>query len=497
MKNFCIIRDFSIVRSQPYVVSLIHHLHYLFHCLKIIPAMRICTLLLLLCPLVAESQAIISKWILNNNGKKASYWENTATGMNAAPNFVFRTSTDSADVLKVCYTNDYVWVRSNGLTDNMGRYLNPGQCLSQNYTFRIPRNPTVPATKTISPKVGAIGLLLNGIPIYGLSNANSWNGSTNVGMGGGGVWNVEVFKSEGAVLDTAFGAHPQQQGAYHTHATPFRLYKNTPSNVHSPLIGFAFDGYPVYGPYGYSSPMNAGSAVTRMKSGYSLRNITTRTTLPYGVALNANQYGPPVSTTYPIGTYCEDYEWLASNNGDLDKYNGRFCVTPEYPSGTYAYFTTINAAGVATFPYMIGVEYYGAPDTQNFPANPMAGTGSITIPSSATNCLLPTSGATSVMVLSGIAQESVLLYPQPSDGEIFITIITPNVHANAAFTNVEVLNTLGQVVYASPLEASSSPTSVSSPQTYRLEMNQTRGVYVVRCYNKSTGYAVVKKLILD
>ena len=142
-----------------------------------------------------------------------------------------------------------------------GSLRRSGTCLTQNYIFRLPRKPTVPTTKTVSPKEGTIGVLLNGIPMYGLSNANSWNGSANVGgQQGSKIWNVEVGKAEGFVLDTAFGAHPQQQGAYHSHATPFRLYKSTPTSQHSPLIGFAFDGYPIYGPYSYSSPTNPANS---------------------------------------------------------------------------------------------------------------------------------------------------------------------------------------------------------------------------------------------
>jgi len=164
------------------------------------------------------------------------------------------------------------------------------------------------------------------------------------------------------------------------------LYKNTATTIHSPLVGFAFDGYPIYGPYGYSVATNATSAVARMKSGDSLRNITTRTTLPCNLA--ASQTGSAVSTTYPIGTYCEDYEWLAANGGDLDKYNGRFCVTPDYPSGTYAYFVTIDATGKAAFPYYIGIEYYGTPDNKNFAVG-MSGNG-LSIPKAVTSCLYPT-----------------------------------------------------------------------------------------------------------
>ncbi|MGA9777669.1 MAG: YHYH protein [Limisphaerales bacterium] len=46
---------------------------------------------------------------------------------------------------------------------------------------------------------------------------------------------------------------------------------------------------------------------------------------------------------------------------DLDEYNGRWCVTPEFPNGTYAYFVAIDSNGVPIFPYNIGRAFYGDP----------------------------------------------------------------------------------------------------------------------------------------
>ena len=140
-------------------------------------------------------------------------------------------------------------------------------------------------------------------------------------------------------------------------------YKN--SSYHSPLLGFIFDGYPIYGPYGYSSAYNSSSSIARMKSGYSLRSITSRTSLANGTTLSSTYYGPTINTTYPLGAYLEDYEWL-STNGDLDEYNGRWCVTPEYPDGIYAYFVTINSDYTPAFPLTLYKYYYGSiTDFQN------------------------------------------------------------------------------------------------------------------------------------
>jgi hypothetical protein len=54
----------------------------------------------------------------------------------------------------------------------------------------------------------------------------------------------------------------------------------------------------------------------------------------------------------------EDYEYV-EGLGDLDRYNGRWCVTPEYPYGIYAYFVTTDSNGDLVYPYTIARFYYG------------------------------------------------------------------------------------------------------------------------------------------
>ena len=61
---------------------------------------------------------------------------------------------------------------------------------------------------------------------------------------------------------------------------------------------------------------------------------------------------------HPLGRYVDDYEWVAGV-GDLDQYNGRFTVTPEFPNGTYAYYATIDDSGDPAFPYLLAGEFYG------------------------------------------------------------------------------------------------------------------------------------------
>jgi len=101
---------------------------------------------------------------------------------------------------------------------------------------------------------------------------------------------------------------------------------------HSPIVGWAYDGCPIYGPYGFSSP--TGGIVRRLTPGYSLKSKPNR---------------PPVSI-YPLGFFVTD--WSYTNSGDLDQYNGRFCKTPEYPNGVYAYFCTINPSNSIEIPFV-------------------------------------------------------------------------------------------------------------------------------------------------
>lgn len=104
--------------------------------------------------------------------------------------------------------------------------------------------------------------------------------------------------------------------------------------------------------------MNNASSIKRIISSYKLRSISDRSTLADGTSLSSSQAGPGISTTYPLGSFIEDFEYSAGY-GDLDQYNGRTCVTPEYPNGTYAYFITLDSNLDPAYPFIIGPKFYG------------------------------------------------------------------------------------------------------------------------------------------
>ena len=86
---------------------------------------------------------------------------------------------------------------------------------------------------------------------------------------------------------------------------------------------------------------------------------------------------PPLSV-FPPGFFTDDYTYKpVSDETVLDENNGRFCVTPQFSSGTYAYFATIDDSGaeqggqfntfkLPVFPYLVGKNYYSTPNDFNF-----------------------------------------------------------------------------------------------------------------------------------
>jgi len=125
------------------------------------------------------------------------------------------------------------------------------------------------------------------------------------------------------------------------------------TKVHSPIIGWAYDGNPIYGPYGFEN--TDGGGVRRIETSYEVDVDLTP-----GVR--------PTSPEFIDGFFINDYKFKGS--GDLDQNNGRFCKTPEYPDGTYAYFTsvTVDSTGKSqpVYPYFIGEFFHGQPISENF-----------------------------------------------------------------------------------------------------------------------------------
>ena len=323
----------------------------------------------------AQNNPAIKSWLQNTTGIKGRHYiKNNSTAINDA---------DSANVLGVYYSATSVYIRTNGVPAYVtGPFLdgNPSLTTSQNAIFKMTLTPVENTGTPTATSGGNIGLFTNGVAMFDYRDGVSWQNSSNslkggpLGGMGDGVWNRDAIVAERGGFDCAKG-HPAM-GNYHHHQNPsaFKLDKTVISTIcnlydadglyvidstqHSPLIGFAYDGFPVYGAYAYKNADGTGE-ITRMKSSFTLRNITKRTTLYTGATVTA---GPDVSTTYPLGLFREDYEFtvpVASSQDYLDSHNGRFCVTPEYPNGIYCYFATVDVSWNSAYPYLVGPTYYG------------------------------------------------------------------------------------------------------------------------------------------
>jgi hypothetical protein len=324
----------------------------------------------------AQTNPIITSWLQNTTAITGRHY--------VAGNSTPISDAVQANVQTVQYNATNVYVSATGIPAYItGPFQdgNPSLATAQNKIFKFPLIPTQNTGTATATTGGNIGIFKNGVALFDYRDGVAWNNTTQALCGGPGntacpggpsatqAWNRDAIPAERAGFDCA-KAHPAM-GNYHHHQNPSAfnldltvlstvcdtypsdgLYVINPSQ-HSPLLGFAYDGFPIYGAYGYTNIDGTGG-ISRMKSSYQLKSQTTRTNGPAVNQVVGTQ-------TFFNGYFREDYEYI-SHTGDatyLDIHNGRFCVTPEYPNGIYCYFTTVDANHNSAYPYVVGPTYYG------------------------------------------------------------------------------------------------------------------------------------------
>ena len=326
----------------------------------------------------AQLSPAITSFLQNNTETGSYYISGNSTAIN---------NNILVNCQQVEYSDNFVYITATGVPAYpTGPFLdgNPSNAQNQNNIIKIPLFP-IENTGTPDDTVGGnIGVFVNGVALFDYRDGVAWNPDTNSLCGGPGNppcpggpnasmdWNRDAIPAEMAGFDCSKG-HPAM-GNYHHHQNPsaFKLDLEIVSDIcnlydadglyfidetiHSPLIGFAFDGFPIYGAYGYRNADGSGG-LERIKSGYQLRDITERTHWADGTDVDD---GPDVNDTYFLGYFREDYEFIShSEEYYLDEHNGRFSVTPEYPAGTYAYFATVDENWNSAYPYAVGPSFYG------------------------------------------------------------------------------------------------------------------------------------------
>ncbi|MBU6221819.1 MAG: YHYH protein [Planctomycetes bacterium] len=204
----------------------------------------VCAACLAACPLRAEEPPagavpIGGRWFARQGDDKATYFFRDGERFVDLFSYHQRDSNnDGIDEVRLRHEPGYLVVESQGypnhptaLFPNSG---NPNSIRVQEFTFRLPLEPRRAEEITTLP-MGPIGMALNGVVFFNPFE----QGGMNAVEGYSEVW-----------LDSCCG-HPQQTGVYHYHKYPTCVKSPFPDDghTHSPVIGFAFDGFPVHGPY--------------------------------------------------------------------------------------------------------------------------------------------------------------------------------------------------------------------------------------------------------
>lgn len=216
---------------------------------------------------------------------------------------------------------------------NDGSVSFPNKVSEQSKRFEITRNPTFAASVTPISLHYYNAILLNGAVVDLLSDGCCCRpppplpSTPPPGCGDGIIgcsdesnpWRKDPMSPNGGFNPDSHNAHAQADGTYHYHGNPKALYDNS-GTVASPVIGFAADGFPIYGPF-----INDHGTIRRLKSSYVLKTGSRPVgSCPYDKG----------DTEYN-GTYIQDYVYdPVASHGDLDECNG---MTVE---GHYAYYVT-------------------------------------------------------------------------------------------------------------------------------------------------------------
>ena len=441
----------------------------------------------------AQTNPAITAWIQNHDGATGQHY------VSGNP-----TPIDDgvlANVQSVDYSNNWVYVSATGIPSYItGPFLdnNPSLASNQYAIYKISLNPTQNTGNPTNTNGGNIGIFINGVSLFDYRDGVAWDNNNNRLCGGPGnppcpggpaanrEWTRDAIPAEMDGFDCN-KAHPAM-GNYHHHQNPsaFNLDLLVVSdicdtypadglyvideNTHSPLIGFAYDGFPIYGAYGYKNNDGSGG-ITRMKSSYYLRDITTRVNGPDVGQVYTITNGPNAGDqeVMDLGYFREDYEFISNSGSDyLDEHNGRFAVTPEYPNGIYAYYTTVDENHNSAYPYVVGPTFFGN----------VTGTDVNNINENTTNY------DSSLSVIESDQNELGLkIYPNPSKD--FIAVQSGLLDKKL---QLELTSELGQVVLKSEILAGSTLSILETHTLYN-------GIYFLNVYYKKQQRTY--KIIID
>lgn len=251
----------------------------------------------------------------------------TASARDVARNLNFTGS------LAIAVSNGSCTFTSNNIPNHPmgqgGAFATPVS--AQNSSFRVSATPAFAAQNTPISLTWNNAVLLNGVRVDMFAAACFGVGDGRIGCNNDSQpWRYDPMSPRNSFGTDVHNAHTQPDGAYHYHGNPLALF-DLSGNALSPVVGFAADGFPLYGPFIASEQ----GGFRKARSSYRLKagNRPTGSGNPGGVY---------------DGTYRDDYEFV-SGLGDLDACNGMTVA------GSYGYYIT------DAFPYMNNC-FRGTPD---------------------------------------------------------------------------------------------------------------------------------------
>ena len=242
----------------------------------------------------------------------------------------------------------------------------PGQDTREGY---LPKDPT-PTEEDCTTGLGKVGLWVNGSSVYNWGDGMSFNNQ--------GDWYNLAPVAEIYDVDICGGHAAMDDYHHHFYSSCLADMVGDEADGHSPLYGYAADGYPIYGPWEAEGVLAISSWTTRDYSADSATGCADGArscTLvdQYDVSLGTEDVsaGPgfdEVVTTLSgnqlvasNGYYHEDHYWdpelTALGGAYLDQYNAH----SDDERGYHYHVTVKEVDGKLTpaFPYIVGDRFAG------------------------------------------------------------------------------------------------------------------------------------------
>jgi hypothetical protein len=232
-------------------------------------------------PLLLAGLLVLATWLPAQGRRRPPMRHHTVVKSQAVVPIPANAVPPAKPKVSITLSNGTRRIQSNGMpAHKIGTFParhNPNRIGEQRYDVKLTADPKPAGAVTHihdhsrqGPPNMVFGFAVNGI-FFEPGTAEFWHGDRQLG------WNYEALG--GAVplgIDENHG-HVQPNGAYHYHGLPIGLLKELKVSPkrHSPLIGWASDGYPIYALYGYKDPKNPKSGVVEMTTARSRATTST------------------------------------------------------------------------------------------------------------------------------------------------------------------------------------------------------------------------------